>query len=50
MAVREIIGLAAGIVILAGITVAIKNGGQTANVLNAMGNSFANVIRAATGQ
>ena len=48
MAVKDLIGVATGIIILAGLSVAIINGGQTAQVINAAGNSFANLIGAAT--
>ncbi len=50
MAVRELFSLAAAIVILAGVAVAITRGDQTARVLDATANGFANVIRAATMQ
>jgi hypothetical protein len=50
MDVREIIGLAMGFLVLAGISVAIVNGGNTAAVLAALSNGFANDISAATLQ
>jgi hypothetical protein len=48
--IREIIGLLAGFLILAGLSVAILNGGQTASVLTAFANGFATDIKAATLQ
>lgn len=50
MVVREGIGLLTGIVILAGLAYAIANGQQTAQVMTAFGNSFSNMVRAATGR
>ena len=50
MDVREGIGLLAGFLVLAGLTVAIVNGTQTAAVLGALANGFATDIRAATLQ
>jgi hypothetical protein len=50
MNTSEIIGLAASIVVLAGISVAIVNGGNTAKVIGAIGNAFVESIRAATLQ
>jgi len=46
--VRDLIGLATSIVILAGITYAIAYGSNTARILEAASTGFANVIRAAT--
>lgn len=46
--VSEIIGLGAAIVTLAAIAIAIKNGGKTASIINAVGNSFSKSIKAAT--
>lgn len=48
MDVREGIGIFAGLLVLAGISVAIINGGQTAAILGAGTNGFANMVRAAT--
>jgi len=48
--VSEIIGVAAAIVVLAGVSVAIINGDKTAKVVGAMGNAFSGSIRAATLQ
>jgi hypothetical protein len=46
--VTEIIGLAGAIVVLAGISVAIINGGQTAKVVKSFGDAFSGSIKAAT--
>ena len=46
--VQEIFGLAAAIVILAGLSVAIVNGGKTAQVIGAAGGAFTNSLRVAT--
>lgn len=48
MEVREVIGLGASVIFLAGLSVAIINGGSTANILGAGFNGFANIIKAAT--
>ena len=48
MEVREIVGIFAGLLILAGLSVAIVNGGQTAAVVGAGTNGFANMVKAAT--
>lgn len=48
MNVSEIIGVAASIVVLAALSVAIVNGGNTAKVIKATGDAFAGTIRAAT--
>lgn len=48
MEVREVIGLGASIIFLAGLSVAIINGGQTAKILGAGFDGFSNMIRAAT--
>lgn len=48
MVVKDIIGVAVAIVVLAGLSVAIINGGQTASVIKASGDSFAGLISAAT--
>jgi hypothetical protein len=47
---NEIASVLVAVLVLAGITVAIVNGGQTASVLNASGSAFSNVIKAATGK
>jgi hypothetical protein len=44
----EIIGLAASIVVLAGISVAIVNGDKTAKVIGAGGKAFTDSLRVAT--
>jgi hypothetical protein len=46
--VREIISLGAGLLVLAGLSIAIVNGGQTANILGTGAKGFAELIRAAT--
>lgn len=50
MEVREVIGLGAAIIFLAGLSVAIINGDKTAQILGAGTNGFANLIKAATLQ
>lgn len=50
MEVREVVGLGAGIIFLAGLAVAIVYGDKTAQILGAGTNGFANLIRAATLQ
>jgi hypothetical protein len=50
MRTTEIIGVAASIVGLAGLSVAIIYGDRTAKVIGAAGNAFINSIRAATLQ
>jgi len=48
--VREIIGLGAAIIVLAGVSTAIIYGDKTAKVLQATATGFADVIKAATLQ
>jgi hypothetical protein len=48
--VREVIGLGFGFLVLAGLSVAIINGGNTAAVLTALSGGFATDIQAATLQ
>lgn len=48
MAGRDIFGLLSAIVVLAGLSVAITRGSNTAAILGAAGDSFASVIHAAT--
>lgn len=48
MVMKDIIGVAVAIVVLAGLSVAIINGDRTAQVIKASGDSFANLIGAAT--
>lgn len=50
MVVKEAVGLLTGIVVLAGLAFAIANGRETARVVQAAGDSFAGLIRAATGR
>lgn len=50
MAVREIVGLATAVVVLAGVAYAIFNGTQTASILSASSEGFSNIVRSATGQ
>lgn len=47
---RDIIGVATAIVVVAGISAAIVRGRETAGIIGAIGESFTNVIRAATLQ
>ncbi len=42
--------IAASVIVLATVSVALINGGATANIIGAGANGFANVIRAATQQ
>lgn len=44
----EITGLAASIIVLAGLSVAIVNGGKTAQVIGAAGKAFTDSLRVAT--
>jgi hypothetical protein len=46
--VREIISLGAGLLVLAGLSIAIVNGDKTANILGTGTSGFANLIKAAT--
>lgn len=48
MVVKDIVGVAMAIVVLAGLSVAIINGGQTASVISASGKAFAKLIDTAT--
>ena len=48
--VRDIFGVATAVLVLAGITVAIVNGGETANIIGKVGESFSGVVKAATLQ
>jgi hypothetical protein len=48
--VREIISLGAGLLILAGLSVAIINGGNTAKILGQGATGFQGLIKAATLQ
>lgn len=46
--VSEIIGVMASIVVLAGVSVAIVNGGNTAKIISSFGDAFSKSITAAT--
>ncbi len=48
MAVREVVGIFVAVIVLAGLSVAVVNGGQTAGILTAGANGFSNVVKAAT--
>jgi hypothetical protein len=48
--VREIVGIAMGFLVLAGLSMAIINSGRTAQVAQAFSDGFANDIKAATFQ
>jgi len=50
MEVREMVGIAMGLLVLAGISMAIVNSGRTAQVAQAFSDGFANDIKAATFQ
>ena len=50
MDTTQALGIVASIVVLAGLTVVIVNGGSTAQVIGASATGFADVLRAATGQ
>lgn len=50
MRISEIFSVATAVLVLAGVSVAIVRGDQTAKVLTATANGFANVIRSATLQ
>lgn len=46
--VSEVIGVFASIVVLAGVSVAIINGGKTAQVIGSFGTAFSGAIKSAT--
>lgn len=48
--VTELFGLAGAIVVLAGLTVVVVNGGKFAKIVTASGNVFVRSIRVATQQ
>ncbi len=48
MAIRDITGIAVAIVVLAGLSVAIINGGNTASIIGKSGEAFVGLINAAT--
>lgn len=50
MVMRDVVGIAVAIVVLAGLSVAIRNGKETAGVITAFGDAFTGTIRAATLQ
>ena len=50
MEVREIVGIAMGFLVLAGLSMAIVNAGRTAQVAQAFSSGFADDIKAATFQ
>lgn len=50
MEMREIIGVGIAFLVLAGVSMAIINGGRTAAVVQAFSDGFANDIKAATFQ
>jgi len=47
--VDKIASVAIAVLVLAGVAVALKRGSQTASVIKATANGYANVIKAATG-
>ena len=48
--ISELFGLLGAIVILAGVTVAVVNGGKTVRIINAASNGFVRSLRVATQQ
>lgn len=50
MAIKDIVGVATALVVVAGIMVMVVHGAGTASVLGAASHGFANDIQAATGQ
>lgn len=48
MNVRDLFGILTAIVVVAGIAVAVRNGGETAKVIDASANGFSNIVKAAT--
>lgn len=48
MVTRDIFGLGAAVIVLAGLSMAIVHGKDTATMLNGAGSAFSNVIKAAT--
>lgn len=48
LTVREIFGLFSGVLILAGLTKVVTQGGNVATILSSGANGFATVIKAAT--
>lgn len=47
---RDFLGIGVAVLVLAGLTVAIVNGSNTANIIGQVGQSFSSVIKAATLQ
>lgn len=45
---KDVVGVLVAIIVLAGISVAVASGSNTASVLGSAANGFASVIRAAT--
>ena len=50
MEIREVFGIGFGLIVLAGVSMAIINGGKTAQVAQAFSDGFATDIKAATMQ
>ena len=50
MQVNEVIGLLTAVIVLAGVSYAIFNGTQTAQILSASFGGFEGLVRSATGQ
>lgn len=48
MVMRDIFGIATAIIVLAGVSVAIVNGGDTAKVISSIATGFNSVVRTAT--
>lgn len=48
MAPRDILGIFAGVLVLAGLSMVVTNGGQVASIFSAGGEAFSRVINAAT--
>lgn len=50
MEVRQIFGILAAFVVLAGVSVAIVNGDMTAKILTSSGEAFSSIVKASTLQ
>jgi hypothetical protein len=48
MALADVLGVASAIVVLAGVSIVVVNGGSVASILGAAGDAFSNSIKAAT--
>lgn len=48
MKLNELASIAIGFIVLAGLTVTVVNGGNSAKVIGAGANGFANIIKAST--